>query len=183
TSSIEEVSNRNIELKSEIEVLKQEILELQLKNKLSEEDSLNSSLIDSNIFSYEGIGWAGIDIEYSDYLKSLVKSILFSDDYFYVEELPESVDNPIDAIKKSNDTKVKLVGITYNSPLISNVTSFPQNIIQTWFSTDGLINYLYLMTVSGDWSSYKVLDGHLIGDYRILQLISDLIIEVSTQPA
>jgi len=186
----ENISNNNFddkeieikELKSEVELLYLKIKELQTENEMIKEATLNSSLIDSNIFSFEGIGWGSVSLQYSDYFKSMVQRVLFSSDYINVEEIPQSTE-PVEEIKKTQDSNIQLIGITYNSPILSLVTSFPRDIIQTWFSTDGSVNYLYLKTLEGDWYSYKVLDGHLLGDYRIVSLLLDLINELHNEPA
>jgi len=178
--SVEQI--KNTELQSEIESLRLELEKLHSENEIIKKSIFNPSLIDSNIYSYEGKGWAGVSLQYSDYFKSMVQRVLFSADYINVEELPQSK-NPIEEIKKSEDSNIQLLGITYNSPILSLVTLFPRDIIQNWFSTDGTSNYLYLKTINDDWYSYKVLDGHLQGDYRILSLLLTLINELLNEPA
>jgi hypothetical protein len=165
TELMSEISKQN----QEIEILKEAIL--------------NPSMIDSNIHSYQGLFWGSVEHQqFSNYFKSFAKRVLFDFDYIWIEEIPYK-ENPIEDIKKTEDKKNQLFGIIYNSPINSSVTSFPPQIIESWFNTNEKNNYLYLKTNDNEWHSYKVLDGHLLGDYRILSTLLTLVDEINNEPA
>jgi hypothetical protein len=94
----------------------------------------------------------------------------------------EVQNNPVSSIRDSKDKNNKLLGIAFNNPIKTKVDQLPKEITEAWFNTIKEHNYLFVRTKGGKWYSYKVLDGHLKGDFKVLSTVLMIIDEINNTP-
>lgn len=144
----------------------------------------DQSLSDENIQGYYGLMWeTAVEAQqYSLYFKAFTQRVLFSADYIWVEG-SEQQNDPISVIRKSEDKNNKLLGIKFTSPITTKVNQLPKEIIEIWFNINKEKSFMYLKLQDNKWYSYTILDGHLMGDLKILEEMLDSIEAINNQPA